>query len=87
MFSWDRGRSDSRQTSERRRAVADRRLRAIAGIGPWTAAEVRQRVSGDADAVSVGDYHLPAMVGWTLVGPEVDDGGMLELLAPYRGHR
>jgi 3-methyladenine DNA glycosylase/8-oxoguanine DNA glycosylase len=68
-------------------AVADRRLRAIAGIGPWTSAEVRQRASGDADAVSVGDYHLPAMVGWTLVGREVDDGGMLELLAPYRGHR
>ena len=68
-------------------AAADRRLQAIAGIGPWTSAEVRQRASGDADAVSVGDYHLPSMVGWALAGRVVSDSGMLELLAPYRGHR
>jgi 3-methyladenine DNA glycosylase/8-oxoguanine DNA glycosylase len=67
--------------------AADRRLRALAGIGPWTSAEVRQRACGDADAVSVGDYHLPAVVGWALAGRAVDDAGMLELLAPYRGHR
>jgi 3-methyladenine DNA glycosylase/8-oxoguanine DNA glycosylase len=48
---------------------------------------VRQRACGDADAVSVGDYHLPAIVGWALAGREVDDAGMLELLAPYKGHR
>jgi 3-methyladenine DNA glycosylase/8-oxoguanine DNA glycosylase len=68
-------------------AAADRRLRAIAGIGPWTSAEVRQRALGDADAVSIGDYHLPSMVGWALAGQIVGDAGMLELLAPYRGHR
>jgi 3-methyladenine DNA glycosylase/8-oxoguanine DNA glycosylase len=68
-------------------ADADRRLRALPGIGPWTSAEVRQRACGDADAVSVGDYHLPAVVGWALAGRVVDDAGMLELLAPYRGHR
>jgi 3-methyladenine DNA glycosylase/8-oxoguanine DNA glycosylase len=68
-------------------AAADRRLRAIPGIGPWTSAEVRQRACGDADAVSVGDYHLPGMVGWALAGRVVDDPGMLELLAPYQGHR
>ena len=68
-------------------AEADRRLRALPGIGPWTSAEVRQRACGDADAVSVGDYHLPAAVGWALAGRVVDDAGMLELLAPYRGHR
>lgn len=66
---------------------ADRRLRALPGIGPWTSAEVRQRACGDADAVSVGDYHLPAYVGWALAGRIVDDAGMLELLAPYAGHR
>lgn len=66
---------------------ADRRLRALPGIGPWTSAEVRQRACGDADAVSVGDYHLPAIVGWALVGRAVGDEGMLELLAPYPGHR
>ena len=66
---------------------ADRRLRALPGIGPWTSAEVRQRACGDADAVTVGDYNLPAMVGWALAGRIVDDAGMLELLAPYAGHR
>jgi 3-methyladenine DNA glycosylase/8-oxoguanine DNA glycosylase len=68
-------------------AEADRRLRAIPGIGPWTSAEVRQRACGDADAVSVGDYHLPSIVGWALAGRPVDDAEMLELLAPYEGHR
>jgi 3-methyladenine DNA glycosylase/8-oxoguanine DNA glycosylase len=68
-------------------AEADARLRSLPGIGPWTSAEVRQRACGDADAVSVGDYHLPALVGWTLAGRVVDDAGMLDLLAPYAGHR
>jgi 3-methyladenine DNA glycosylase/8-oxoguanine DNA glycosylase len=68
-------------------ADADRRLRALAGIGPWTSAEVRQRACGDADAVTIGDYHLPAVVGWALAGHVVDDAGMLKLLAPYAGHR
>ncbi len=66
---------------------ADRRLRSLPGIGPWTSAEVRQRACGDADAVSVGDYHLPSIVGMALAGRVVDDAGMLELLAPYAGHR
>ncbi len=66
---------------------ADVRLRSLPGIGPWTSAEVRQRACGDADAVSVGDYHIPAMVGWTLAGQVTDDAGMLELLEPYAGQR
>jgi 3-methyladenine DNA glycosylase/8-oxoguanine DNA glycosylase len=66
---------------------ADRRLRSLPGVGPWTSAEVRQRACGDADAVSVGDYNLPRAVGWALAGRVVDDDGMLELLAPYAGHR
>jgi 3-methyladenine DNA glycosylase/8-oxoguanine DNA glycosylase len=68
-------------------ADGDRMLRSLAGIGPWTSAEVRQRACGDADAVSVGDYHIPALVGWNLAGQITDDGGMLELLAPYAGQR
>jgi hypothetical protein len=64
-----------------------RRLRAVPGIGEWTAAEVAQRAWGDPDAVSVGDFHLPALVGWALAGRPVDDDGMLELLACYPGHR
>jgi endonuclease III len=68
-------------------AEADRHLRSLPGIGPWTSAEIRQRAAGDADAVSVGDYHLPRAVGWTLAGRITDDAGMLELLLPYAGHR
>jgi 3-methyladenine DNA glycosylase/8-oxoguanine DNA glycosylase len=68
-------------------ADADRLLRSLPGVGPWTAAEVRQRACGDADAVSVGDYHIPTLVGWALAGEPVDDTRMLELLAPYAGHR
>lgn len=68
-------------------AEADRRLRVVPGVRAWTAAEVRQRAHGDPDAVSVGDYHLPGLVGWALAGERADDAGMLELLAPYAGHR
>ena len=39
-------------------AEADRRMRALPGIGVWTSAEVRFRAFGDADAVSFGDYHV-----------------------------
>ena len=64
-----------------------RRLRSIPGIGVWTAAEVVQRTLGDPDTVSVGDYHLKNMVGWSLAGRKTDDDGMLQLLEPWRGHR
>jgi 3-methyladenine DNA glycosylase/8-oxoguanine DNA glycosylase len=62
-------------------------LMSLPGVGEWTAAETAQRAFGDADAVSVGDYHIPKMVGWTLLGRPVDDAGMLELLEPMRPHR
>jgi 3-methyladenine DNA glycosylase/8-oxoguanine DNA glycosylase len=62
-------------------------LRTVPGIGIWTAAEIAQRAHGDADAVSVGDYHLANHVGWALTGHRVDDARMLELLEPYRPHR
>jgi 3-methyladenine DNA glycosylase/8-oxoguanine DNA glycosylase len=64
------------------------RLSCLPGMGPWTAAEVAMVALGDADAVSVGDYHLPNQVAWALAGePRGDDARMLELLEPYRGHR
>ena len=69
-------------------ADATRRLVAVPGIGPWTAAEVVRTAYGDPDAVSVGDYHIPNMVAWALAGePRGDDDRMLELLEPFRGHR
>ena len=64
------------------------RLTAVPGIGPWTAAEVGVRALGDADAVSVGDFHLPNLVAYALAGePRGNDTRMLELLEPYRGQR
>jgi 3-methyladenine DNA glycosylase/8-oxoguanine DNA glycosylase len=62
-------------------------LQSLPGVGAWTAAETAQRAFGDADAVSVGDYHIPKMIGWTLLGRPGDDAIMLELLEPMRPHR
>lgn len=72
------------------RSVADARagLRTLPGVGPWTTAEVARLALGDPDAVSVGDFHLPHLVAWMLAGePRGTDERMLELLAPYEGHR
>jgi 3-methyladenine DNA glycosylase/8-oxoguanine DNA glycosylase len=68
-------------------AQAREALRSLPGVGKWTAAETAQRAFGDADAVSEGDYHIPKMIGWTLLGRPVDDDVMLELLEPMRPHR
>ncbi len=69
-------------------ATTSARLVALPGIGPWTAAEVVRVVHGDPDVVSVGDYHIPNTVAWALAGePRGDDARMLELLAPFAGHR
>jgi len=66
---------------------ARERLEKVPGVGVWTSAEVAQRAFGDADALSVGDFHLAAAVGWALTGERTDDAGMLRLLAPYAPHR
>lgn len=62
-------------------------LRSLPGVGEWTAAETVQRVFGDADALSVGDYHLAKVVGLSLLGTPIDDAAMIELLEPLRPHR
>ncbi|HJT96548.1 MAG TPA: DNA-3-methyladenine glycosylase 2 family protein [Mycobacterium sp.] len=62
-------------------------LTSLPGVGEWTAAETAQRAFGDADALSVGDFHLAKMVGWRLVGHAIDDPAMVELLEPLRPHR
>ncbi|WP_436850223.1 DNA-3-methyladenine glycosylase family protein [Streptomyces monashensis] len=64
------------------------RLEVVPGVGPWTSAEVVQRSHGAADAVTVGDLHLPGIVGWALAGDRhADDDRMLRLLEPYAGQR
>jgi 3-methyladenine DNA glycosylase/8-oxoguanine DNA glycosylase len=69
-------------------AEATRRMTALPGIGPWTAAEVVRTAYGDPDAVSVGDYHIPNTVAFALAGEaRGTDERMLELLTPYAGHR
>ena len=74
--------------------LLDARLRALPGVGIWTSGETRSAL-GDPDAVSVGDYHLPAMVGHVLGGAAArgtlrgdwDDAQMLALLEPFAGQR
>jgi 3-methyladenine DNA glycosylase/8-oxoguanine DNA glycosylase len=64
------------------------RLAAVDGIGPWTVAEVASRALGDADAVSVGDFHLPGHVVYAFTGRmDGTDEDMADLLAPFAGHR
>jgi 3-methyladenine DNA glycosylase/8-oxoguanine DNA glycosylase len=71
---------------EARSSTAD--LELLPGVGPWTAAVTASAAWGDADAVPVGDFHLPNTVCWALARePRGDDARMLELLEPYRGHR
>ncbi|HSH46338.1 MAG TPA: hypothetical protein VK966_10890, partial [Longimicrobiales bacterium] len=63
-------------------------LRRYRGVGVWTAAETVAVSHGDADAVSVGDYHHKNLVAWHLAGrPRGTDEEMLELLEPFRPHR
>ncbi len=64
------------------------RLRSVPGIGPWSVAEVSRLAFGDADAVSVGDFHVPHVVSWALARePRGTDARMLELLEPFRPFR
>jgi 3-methyladenine DNA glycosylase/8-oxoguanine DNA glycosylase len=64
------------------------RLRAVVGVGPWTAARTAMLALGDCDAVFVGDLHLPHLISSALAGERRgSDERMLELLEPYRGHR
>ncbi|MGH3960943.1 DNA-3-methyladenine glycosylase family protein [Mycobacterium sp.] len=62
-------------------------LTSLPGVGVWTAAETAQRAFGDPDALSVGDYHVSKMIGWTLLGRPILDDAMVELLEPMRPHR
>jgi 3-methyladenine DNA glycosylase/8-oxoguanine DNA glycosylase len=64
------------------------RLVAVPGIGIWTAAHLLRVAGGDPDVVEVGDYGVKDHVAWNLAGePRATDERMLELLAPFRGHR
>ncbi|MEY7975538.1 DNA-3-methyladenine glycosylase [Streptomyces pilosus] len=103
-WEWHRAGVDNKRASTVLRAVrvaarleeavrmpaeaAQERLELVSGIGPWTSAETVQRSHGAVDAVTVGDLHLPGIVGWALAGDRhADDAVMLSLLEPYAGQR
>ncbi len=67
--------------------LARQRLRALPGVGEWTAAETLHRAHGDPDALSLGDYHVAKNIGWVLLGRPITDIQLEQLLAPYRPHR
>ncbi|MGW0827006.1 DNA-3-methyladenine glycosylase family protein [Streptomyces sp. NPDC002845] len=103
-WEWHRAGVDNKRASAVLRAVgvagrleeavgmspveARARLEVVPGVGPWTSAETVQRSHGAADAVTVGDLHLPGIVGFALAGDrDADDAVMLSLLEPYAGQR
>jgi hypothetical protein len=63
-------------------------LRAVRGVGPWTASCLAAQTWGDRDAVVVGDSGIPSIVGWPPAREErADDDRMIALLEPHRPHR
>lgn len=63
-------------------------LRRYRGIGIWSVAETVAVSHGDADAVSVGDYHHKNIVAWHMTGhPRGTDEEMLATLEPFSPHR
>lgn len=64
------------------------RATVVPGVGIWTASLVLRIAAGDPDAVEVGDYGVKDHIAWNLAGePRATDERMLELLAPFEGHR
>lgn len=69
-------------------ADAYRRLRAIDGVGPWTANGVARVALGDPDAIIVGDYWIKhAVVSFFTDRARGTDDQMLELVQRWTGQR
>jgi 3-methyladenine DNA glycosylase/8-oxoguanine DNA glycosylase len=69
-------------------AEASKALTSLPGVGAWTAAMVTAVALGDVDAVPIGDYGIPGMVGHVLADErDADDARMLELLEPFAPQR
>lgn len=81
------GRSLERLATDAFTGDVDAALRSLPGVGPWTAANVRQRALGDPDAWSIGDYHVGGLISYALLGEKLDDDAVNELLEPYAGQR
>lgn len=65
------------------------RLTAVPGLGSWTATSTAIACHGDPDLVLLGDFWMPTLVSYAFTGERrrVGDDRMLELLAPFAGHR
>ena len=75
-----------RRAGHRHRCGIASRRSPASGRGP--SPRSTRLAHGDADAVSVGDFHLKHLVSWALAGePRGTDDRMLELLEPFAGHR
>ncbi len=73
---------------EQPQAASPDPLTSVVGVGVWTAAHLRRVAAGDPDAVEAGDDSVKHHVAWNLAGEaRADDARMLELLAPFAGHR
>ena len=71
-------------------AEAEARLRAVPGVGVWSARSIMLHVLGHADAVVEGDYHLATVVVTRVQGMKPrrsTDAEMLALLEPVKGER
>ena len=69
-------------------AEAERGLRTIPGVGPWTLGCLSAFTWGDPDAVIPDDSGIPSLIASTLMGARrANDATMLELLEPFRPHR
>ncbi len=70
------------------RAALSDYLSAIPGTGPWTTGLMLGLGTGDADAIVLGDVHMPHDVSALLTGvPFGSDEKMVALLEPFRPHR
>lgn len=68
--------------------IAYDRMRAVPGIGPWTANGAARCALGDPDAVIVGDYWISHLVCSFFTGrARGSDEEMLSLLEPWTGQR
>lgn len=63
-----------------------RALRAIQGVGPWTAEYIALRALGEPDAFPAGDLGLRKALGNGVPAPEKDVAAAAEAWRPWRGY-
>lgn len=70
------------------REELERFVMRLPGTGPWTTGLLRGLGTADADAIVLGDVHLPHDISALFTGvPMGSDEKMVALLEPFRPHR